>query len=151
MLKNVSISNFKSLLNVNVPLKPLTVLIGNNDTGKSSFLRALNLLGNGGQTVDDNDFFRKERSYRIQMEGVLSNGDRLKYGVLPVPARLPASLYQLPAQGVLMVSEGYDDRSGPKPLEPNGSGVPSLLDYLCAETDVDSTNYWKKSRAKCPD
>jgi predicted ATPase len=39
MLSQLSISHFKSFEKVDVPLRPLTFLIGKNDTGKSSFLR----------------------------------------------------------------------------------------------------------------
>lgn len=41
MIDSVSIRNFKCLRSVDVELEPLTVLIGKNDTGKSSFLEAL--------------------------------------------------------------------------------------------------------------
>jgi len=41
MNRSVSIRNFKCLRSVDVELEPLTVLIGKNDTGKSSFLQAL--------------------------------------------------------------------------------------------------------------
>lgn len=41
MDRSVSIRNFKCLRSVDVELEPLTVLIGKNDTGKSSFLQAL--------------------------------------------------------------------------------------------------------------
>lgn len=43
-LDKVHIKNFLSLRNVTLPLKPLTVLVGPNASGKSNFLRALSLL-----------------------------------------------------------------------------------------------------------
>ncbi len=45
MIKSLHIQNFKCLRDVKVELKPLTVLIGKNDTGKSSMLDALFMLG----------------------------------------------------------------------------------------------------------
>lgn len=45
MLTRATIDGFKCLRHVEVPLYPLTVLIGKNDTGKTSFLEALHLLG----------------------------------------------------------------------------------------------------------
>ena len=45
MLTRATIDGFKCLRHVDVPLYPLTVLIGKNDTGKTSFLEALHLLG----------------------------------------------------------------------------------------------------------
>ncbi|MYB95242.1 AAA family ATPase [Candidatus Poribacteria bacterium] len=43
-LKKVHIKNFLSLRNVTLPLKPLTVLVGPNASGKSNILSALRLL-----------------------------------------------------------------------------------------------------------
>ncbi len=43
-LDKVHIKNFLSLRNVTLPLKPLTVLVGPNASGKSNFLRALGLF-----------------------------------------------------------------------------------------------------------
>ena len=42
-LKNVHIENFRSLRDVTLPLKPLTVLVGPNACGKSNVLNALSL------------------------------------------------------------------------------------------------------------
>ena len=43
-LEKVHIKNFLSLRNVELPLKPLTVLVGPNASGKSNVLSALDLL-----------------------------------------------------------------------------------------------------------
>ena len=43
-LEKVHIKNFLSLRDVTLPLKPLTVLVGPNASGKSNVLRALRLL-----------------------------------------------------------------------------------------------------------
>ena len=44
MITRVRIKNFMCLRDVDLALKPLTVLIGENDTGKSSVLEALKLI-----------------------------------------------------------------------------------------------------------
>ena len=43
-LEKVHIKNFLSLRDVELPLKPLTVLVGPNASGKSNILNALRLL-----------------------------------------------------------------------------------------------------------
>ena len=43
-LKSVHIENFRSLRDVTLPLKPLTVLVGPNASGKSNTLKALHVL-----------------------------------------------------------------------------------------------------------
>ena len=45
-LEEVHVENFLSLRNVKLPLKPLTVLVGPNASGKSNILNALELLNN---------------------------------------------------------------------------------------------------------
>ncbi len=47
MLRQLKISNYKALRSVDVPLRPLTILIGKNDTGKSTFLKAIMAVANG--------------------------------------------------------------------------------------------------------
>lgn len=46
MLKKIEIDNFKSLVNFSMDLAPMTVIIGNNATGKSSILQAIDFLCN---------------------------------------------------------------------------------------------------------
>ncbi len=48
----------------------------------------------------------------------------------------PAVLYQLAIHGASMESVGYDDQKGAGPLSSDGSGVPSLVEYIL-RTDRD--------------
>lgn len=43
-ISNVEIKNFRNFRNVNVELFPFSILIGENDTGKSNFIKAINLV-----------------------------------------------------------------------------------------------------------
>ena len=43
LIDRVKISNFRSLRHVEVVLSPVTVLVGMNNSGKASFLKALHL------------------------------------------------------------------------------------------------------------
>src|SRR6185437_2798899 len=45
MITKLHVQNFKCLRDVSVELRPFTVLIGKNDTGKSSLLEAIHTLG----------------------------------------------------------------------------------------------------------
>ncbi len=63
MLQRVRIKNFRCLREVDVPLRPLTVLIGPNDSGKSAFLRAIeHLCCNKG--FDLTDFWRMDPKHK---------------------------------------------------------------------------------------
>jgi putative ATP-dependent endonuclease of the OLD family len=58
LVDTVRISNFRSLRNVEVTLSPVTVLVGMNNSGKTSFLKALHLaLGADRRVVAADDFF----------------------------------------------------------------------------------------------
>ena len=57
MLKRVKIQGYKSLLDVEVNLQPLSVLFGPNATGKSNFLDALQLLSRIATTARLKDAF----------------------------------------------------------------------------------------------
>ena len=41
MIERLHVEGFRLLRHVDVPLRPLTVLVGANDSGKTSFLRSL--------------------------------------------------------------------------------------------------------------
>lgn len=62
-IKYVSVTNFRSIKSQKIYLNNLNIIVGNNDTGKSNFLRALNLFFNGETSTGekynfDTDFCR---------------------------------------------------------------------------------------------
>ena len=139
MLGELEIRHFRGLKMVNVPLRPLTVLIGKNDTGKSSFLAAIEALANNNSLPRDVRFQHNEgllTSIRAEIEGggfALSTSKPEGIGYDKIG---PATLYRLPVHGVSMQSEGYEDQADPSPLGSDGTGVPSLLDHFL-RTDRD--------------
>jgi predicted ATPase len=52
-LKRVKVKNYKSIVGCDVSLKPLTVLVGRNGSGKSNFLDALRFIVDGLETSLD--------------------------------------------------------------------------------------------------
>ncbi len=63
MLKRVSIQNFKSLKDVTLDLQKVNLLIGPNNSGKTNFLKALELTNTLGDTkdyFDQNVLFKKQ-------------------------------------------------------------------------------------------
>jgi energy-coupling factor transporter ATP-binding protein EcfA2 len=46
-LRRIKIRNFRSIVRIDIQVEDLTVLVGDNDCGKSNILRALNLFFNG--------------------------------------------------------------------------------------------------------
>ncbi len=46
MIKKIHIKNFRSIINQDIELRPLTVIVGANNTGKSNLIKCLDFLGN---------------------------------------------------------------------------------------------------------
>lgn len=64
MLNKIRIQNFKCLREVEVDLTPLTVLIGPNDSGKSSFLTCLELFGKLANPIKGNELIEVDSIMR---------------------------------------------------------------------------------------
>jgi predicted ATPase len=65
MITRLNIENFKSLQNVDVPLKPLSLFTGLNGMGKSSFIQALLLL--------QQTYVQQMSKHRLMLNGPLVN------------------------------------------------------------------------------
>ena len=58
LIDRVRINNFRSLKKCTVDLSPVTLIIGANNSGKTSFLKALNIaLGIGLKRISQEDFY----------------------------------------------------------------------------------------------
>jgi putative ATP-dependent endonuclease of OLD family len=65
----VRVANFRSLHNVEVPLERTTVLVGMNNAGKTSFLRALHLaLGQDRRSLSPDDFYSPDSRQNTEDE-----------------------------------------------------------------------------------
>lgn len=62
LIKTVRISGFRGLENIEVPLEEITILTGMNNTGKTSFLKALQLALGNTQFISNDDFFIGEKN-----------------------------------------------------------------------------------------
>lgn len=62
LIKTVRIAGFRGLENIEVELEQTTVLTGMNNTGKTSFLKALQLALGNRQFISQDDFFIKGNS-----------------------------------------------------------------------------------------
>ena len=89
MLKRVHIKGYKSLVDVELRLEPLTVLIGANASGKSNFLDALQLLAGLAtsrtlkQAFDPPYRGKPLESFNIGRDGIkgLLDQDRLTFSI----------------------------------------------------------------------
>lgn len=168
MIDRVTIQNYRGLRSVDCAIRPLTVLVGPNDSGKSSFLAALRAVITPEPCVPDSDFWRHDsenaisvqietpnRSFRAEINQQrfvinaigepatqsprIGSAGQLAYhtdlsqfwsSYRDSPDGLSLIHFQLPVQGVGLVSLGYNGTDTPKEFGRDGSGVPSFLDYL---------------------
>ncbi len=68
-IKKVKVKNFRSLADAEINLKDYTAVVGLNDSGKSNFLRALNLFFNGQTDVGSLLMFEKDFSQQAKVIG----------------------------------------------------------------------------------
>ena len=66
-ISHVEISNFRALEVVSVPLNQFSVLIGENDVGKTSFLYALEKYFSGKKLTEITDWFKEDTSKDIRI------------------------------------------------------------------------------------
>lgn len=65
IIESILVSNYRSILNETLYCDDLTVLVGANGSGKSSFLQALNLFYSTSPKVDLEDFYNKDTGKEI--------------------------------------------------------------------------------------
>lgn len=59
-ISNAQIENFRALQTVSIPLSKFSVLLGENDVGKTSFLYALDTFFKNKKISDQESYFKKE-------------------------------------------------------------------------------------------
>lgn len=66
-ISHASVEHFRALNEVSIPLSKFSVVIGENDVGKTSFLYALNLFFNSKKIADPQDFFSQDVKTNISI------------------------------------------------------------------------------------
>ena len=82
MIKTFNVDNFKSLNNLSINLQPMTVIVGNNATGKSSILQAIDFVC--GCVNDDFSVLLERRGWtvdNIRSKFIRSGTARISFGV----------------------------------------------------------------------
>ncbi len=84
MLTALSINNYRSILNLVIPLGPLNVITGANGTGKSNLYRALRLLADTAQGGVVNSLAREGGLSSTYWAGPEKVSKRMREGTVPV-------------------------------------------------------------------
>jgi len=82
-IKNVSIKNYRALRKLSIDFSKMTVIIGENDCGKTSVMLALQVFFGGKKLTDPVDYFKKDTNTPVVVEVVFHEfGDRFAdYGL----------------------------------------------------------------------
>lgn len=67
IIKSIHVKNFRSILDERIDCDNLTVLVGRNGTGKSSFLRAMEMFYDPSANVTAEDFWAEDTSQDIEI------------------------------------------------------------------------------------
>jgi predicted ATPase len=141
MLERFEIRNYRCLKEVSVPLRPLTVLLGPNDSGKSAFLQAVLTLANRKISFDREEHWRLTTENTIKLSGTINGNEFLvdeesirKQGMQTVSEHVseirPVQRFVLPASGVKMTSQGFGESPANLSIGADGEQVAAVLDHL---------------------
>lgn len=144
MLNRVVIKNYRCLRDIDVPLKPLTVLIGPNNTGKTTALSAIQTLGaekGKERSVESSDYWRLDRSARPTITGYTNGNEELFAETAPGTSGAkwnwkgdrssisPVTFFKNSIFIPAMESAGADGKSIPR-IDENAANLPAFLDAL---------------------
>ncbi len=72
-IREIRVQNFRSILDETLYCDDLTVLVGRNGAGKSTFLNALQLFYDGSPQVTEDDFHNRDLSKNIEIEVIFTD------------------------------------------------------------------------------
>lgn len=78
IISNISVSNFKGLKEIDVPLSQFSCIIGENNAGKSSFMQALLLFLKGSKLSPNDDYYDSTQDVLIKVEFSNISDDELE-------------------------------------------------------------------------
>lgn len=148
MISQIEIQNYRCFPSLKVELRPLTVLIGPNNTGKSAFLDAVLMLRNDSK-LQPFDHWRLNTDAVVEIRAhvnglpnpVLFQSDKEKKDkrrqiTLDEPAisisfgQGEVWFFRLPSAGVACRHEGFAEAVKELPLNERGDQLAAVLDYM---------------------
>ena len=141
-----------------VPLKPLSVLVGPNDSGKSSFLRAIQHLARDGVgSPDANNYWNHDTTLQLVLRGDTDAGSRLTLDTRTASTHVPHQdeiqptiIIQLPSSGPAFQCPGQGEEDTAPSLGQNGQNLAAILDYMLRNERPRWDAIVEKMREKVP-
>lgn len=144
MLTKIEIQNYRCFPSLEVELRPLTLLIGPNNTGKSAFLEAIRRLENKNTDFTVSDYWRMSKDTSIEIRAYVEGfqspilirspqpNDRQRHIDLDdqTPSIGPVWFFRLPSEGVSCSHDGFAEAVKELALGVEGESLASVLDYM---------------------
>ena len=112
-IRAIRVKNFRSLHDAKLSCDHLTALVGRNGTGKSSFLRALELFYDQTATATPDDFYNGDIDHAISITVTFSD-------LTPGALRLFSRYVHRGTLSITRVFSGDEEKQGRK--TPRGTG-----------------------------
>src|SRR2546422_1215826 len=101
-IAKLHVVHFRSIFDETLPCEPLTILVGRNGAGKSSFIQAFRLYFDPSATVSSEDYYNRDNTKEILIEVTFVDltGEEqdefrsyLESGTLVVQRKFPSGQY----------------------------------------------------------
>ena len=150
MIKEISLHGFKSYVNQNFDLRPLTILTGLNSSGKSSVIQAIRLLDNIATYKDKNKAFyqlnigdksevKNQNSDKIEIKAIIDN---IEHSQISYNSEKDISIAPFP--NIIYISASRKGATSTIPLfsnfeiGPEGENVLNVIEHFSDEILADS-------------
>jgi len=155
MITNVSIENFRCLRSVRCKLGRFNVLVGPNDSGKSTFLDAIHCLGRG---IADTDSWMNEVALQTVVKASLFGVEAVqlrKGGFSPGSDHAlhfvtSTQLFRFPTTGFDLIGGGTPDGPNPPDIGRAGEGLAAFMDYINRRDQVRFRRIVEAVRSNAP-
>ena len=109
-IKNVKIKNFRALRELSIDFSNMTVIIGENDCGKTSVMLSLEVFFDGKKLTDEANYFKKDTSKAVEIEVTFYEvGDRFgDYGLKGAETVVVRRIFEFDATPVTQIQVGGD-------------------------------------------
>lgn len=138
MLTRVEIENYRCFPSLSVELRPLTVLIGPNNTGKSAFLDAILAL-EATSKLTKSDHWRLKNDSTVEIQAFSAEKSNISvrqrdqahnFSTERGQSLQDVSFFMLPSAGVACRDQGFPQSVKELPLGDKGQHLASVLDYM---------------------
>jgi putative ATP-dependent endonuclease of OLD family len=126
-LRTLRIRNFRCYGSINIEVDSMHALVGSNNAGKSTILRALDFLFNPStRKVNEESFYQKDTSNRIEVEALFADLQEDEREILKPYLRPDGTFH------VMRTATLTDDKAGDEDGEDGGESKVKIQAHYCS-------------------